>query len=369
MNPRLGEAIERRGEERRGSGEREKKMVQVLVSARSRELKKEKDEKGEKVVYWRMEFHRVDLKGEEDENIEIERDWLPSFWCRCATGSMFNLGPFVYLIGSLLERNDDELIPSGPPPLIPYPYDRGGLMINIRRGGVWRTAPIPINYSFTPVCALCDWGEGEGDCQIYSFGTVLTSVEVFDPAVAAWKVLPPPPSDIIGSDVSKPAVADPSRRRFLVHLSSRDRGLYAFYPEDCRWESLSLYVDCWGQVVAGVVDDFLFLYLFEFPNLLKVFDLATRTWLAVVWDQRPNNRIHFDFARFPFDALFPLGPNTLCLAGFTNDYSNTANVYIDFLKFTFSRCPTRPATLILTPLAFSSLQLPNTCHALNFLPI
>ena len=61
-------------------------MVEVLICSRNSELEKVELGEGKKVIYSRVEFHRVDLKGEEDENIEVELDCLPSFLCRCPTG-------------------------------------------------------------------------------------------------------------------------------------------------------------------------------------------------------------------------------------------------------------------------------------------
>lgn len=314
----------------------------------------------------RTEFHMMNLKGN-----ELDRCCFPSPLYCPFFGSMVVSGSCVYIMGGLDPPNDN---------LIQQPERLywGGAYLDLDSsllgGHGWNQVPVPNVDRRVPFCAALKG-------KMYSFGFNRPTPEVYDPAVGDWTLFSsaPLPCHLARSRVLSPVLPDSANHRILLQLSGGDLvepSLFAFYPDESsgsHWKCVATGFRQWYHV-ATVADDVLYIHnRKKYRSLiLGAYDLVKGIWLDVEWTSPFEDNVDRRVAHREFYAVFPFGPQTLCMALWTTvdilfpGVSSSDDVRVFFLKVQVERTG---STIRLSPLSSHTFNLPNTISVLDFIPV
>ncbi|XP_074286900.1 uncharacterized protein LOC141612089 [Silene latifolia] len=325
--------------------------------------------------YQRAEFHMVDLN-----NKKIHRHCFPSLVQFVVTDSMVAFDNFVYIFGYrssyVVDSSDFKKLQSQQS-LSPETLQEiflGGSRLDLDQSlhTGWCPTPVPSENACLPKCTSLLG-------KIYTFGTLYLNPEVFDPVDGNWKSLPSR-LELVGCTVSNHVLPDPSKKRFLVHLSDGQLpspSLFAFFPPGLHpadfggtgiWDCIARDFEDWTHI-AVVFDGVIYFHSRKFDSVLRAFDIATGTWLEVLWVSCFDDNLDLNNKRMEFDALLLLADGIFCLAAWSPIFAydgqpTRTNIY--FYKFNVVRSG---ETIKLCPLTSCTYELLSTSRVQVFLPV
>lgn len=196
--------------------------------------------------------------------------------------------------------------------------------------------------------------------------------KVFNPQSNEWdddELSPPTGVDNWGQ--SKPLLTDPSKNHMLLHFKHLN-SLYAYYPNDSRWELLVEGFCFWTSRVV-FDNDVLFFYQpvssdfgkhSKYNVICAAYDVAEKKWLKVSLDSAFNQKVR----RFDFDAFFNFGNGLMCLAAYSPKHIPPKCTSIFTVQFEVKRQP-NSKKVVVTFISYIDHTIDDDCSVANYIAV